>query len=463
MKPAHQLTEPSTLTTTLSNGLRVISQETYGQAATIGMYVQAGSAWEEKAGSTHMMQHLFFKSTANRSHAQLVLDLENIGASVTSTSGREQLVFSMDLLRDALDEGMELLADTLLQPVVEESEVEAVKAICGIERESLQEAPQMWITEAIHGAAYGTDSPMGHSLHATPEQLPQLTVETVKAYRDEFFVGPRMVLAGTGVEHERFVALAEKWFKEVPASRAGASPATPVQPLYTGGEVRIEQSPSDLSYCAIAFECDGWHGKGKSIIFMIFCVFVLKFLLDLVPICVWQTLLGGGDSFSAGGPGKGMYSRLYTTILNRYFWVESATAFTSMHNNTGLLGIYGAAVPEHTHNLFAVLCNHFVQMFQHPVHETELQRAKNQLKSSVLMNLESRLVLNEDIGRQLLTYGKREDPNVICDRIDAITALDLQRVAQKILKTQPSIVSLGEMGQFPSYELIQKALKNGLV
>ena len=158
-----------------------------------------------------------------------------------------------------------------------------------------------------------------------------------------------------------------------------------------------------------------------------------------------------------------MYSRLYTTILNRYFWVESATAFTSMHNNTGLLGIYGAAVPEHTHNLFAVLCNHFVQMFQHPVHETELQRAKNQLKSSVLMNLESRLVLNEDIGRQLLTYGKREDPNVICDRIDAITALDLQRVAQKILKTQPSIVSLGEMGQFPSYELIQKALKNGLV
>lgn len=65
---------------------------------------------------------------------------------------------------------------------------------------------------------------------------------------------------------------------------------------------------------------------------------------DLVAMCVVQILLGGGDSFSAGGPGKGMYSRLYRELLNRYYWVEGAEAFVNLHNETGVLGIAGAWV-----------------------------------------------------------------------------------------------------------------------
>lgn len=68
----------------------------------------------------------------------------------------------------------------------------------------------------------------------------------------------------------------------------------------------------------------GWHDK------------------DLVAMCVAQILLGGGDSFSAGGPGKGMYSRLYRELLNRFYWVEGAEAFVNLHNETGVLGIAGA-------------------------------------------------------------------------------------------------------------------------
>jgi mitochondrial-processing peptidase subunit alpha len=78
-----------------------------------------------------------------------------------------------------------------------------------------------------------------------------------------------------------------------------------------------------------------------------------------VPTCVLQTLLGGGDSFSAGGPGKGMNSRLYTQVLNKYFWAESAEAFTSMHTESGLLGIAGAAPPNKAAEMMHIFCEHF--------------------------------------------------------------------------------------------------------
>lgn len=181
-----------------------------------------------------------------------------------------------------------------------------------------------------------------------------------------------------------------------------------------------------------------------------------------MPVCVLQTLLGGGDSFSAGGPGKGMYSRLYTSVLNRYYWVESATAFTSIHKDTGLLGIYGAAMPQHSSNLIAILCNQFLRLVSEPVAPIELSRAKNQLKSSVLMNLESRMILYEDIGRQILTYGRRESPESICAKIDAVTEQDIMRLARTALTSEPSLVCYGNVALFPTHDQVQAALKDGL-
>lgn len=119
-------------------------------------------------------------------------------------------------------------------------------------------------------------------------------------------------------------------------------------------------------------------------------------------------------------------------------------------------------MPENATNLMAIMCNQFTRIATEPVLEDEFCRAKNQLKSSVLMNLESRLVLHEDIGRQVLTYGVRKDPTLICEKIDAITKEDLLRVARKAVSTNPSIVSYGNLDNFPKYEQIQYAIQSEL-
>uniref|UniRef100_A0AAV1TDA0 Alpha-MPP n=1 Tax=Peronospora matthiolae TaxID=2874970 RepID=A0AAV1TDA0_9STRA len=452
LKPASQLKAPETKISLLPSGLRVISHETYGQAATLGLFIDAGSRDEcdESVGVTHLLEHLGFKSTTLRSHAELVREVEDIGALTTSSSGREQIIYTIDLLRDNVEKGLELLADAILNVELLPEEMESIKAVMRIQTEELMENPQAMLQEFIHAAAYGVDKPLGRPLQCPLHKIDALTVDKVQKFRAEHFVAHKMVLAGSGVDHARLVKHAEKLFANVSVAISDTQMTTPVKRkvvepvVYTGGLYPLSKPESEFSYAALAFPTGGWHDE------------------DLVPICVLHTLLGGGDSFSAGGPGKGMYSRLYTSVLNRFYWVESAFAFSSIHADVGLLGIYGACIPSHTSNLVALLCNQMLGVAKQPVDAIELARAKNQLKSSVLMNLESRMILYEDIGRQLLTYGMRETPESVCVKIDRVTAADIQRVVREAMKHPPSLVYSGDIPRFPQYHQVVAGIQEGL-
>jgi len=158
---------------------------------------------------------------------------------------------------------------------------------------------------------------------------------------------------------------------------------------------------------------------------------------DIYALATLQTLLGGGGSFSAGGPGKGMYSRLYTHVLNQHGWVESCVAFNHSYTDSGVFGIAASCAPERIANMLDVMCrelhNLTVETGFSALQEGEVQRAKNQLKSSLLMNLESRMVELEDLGRQVQVQGRKTGVKEMCRKIDALTVKDLRRVARTVM------------------------------
>jgi mitochondrial-processing peptidase subunit alpha len=169
---------------------------------------------------------------------------------------------------------------------------------------------------------------------------------------------------------------------------------------------------------------------------------------DIYAVAVLQMLLGGGGSFSAGGPGKGMYSRLYTSVLNQHAWVESCVAFNHGYADSGLFGVAASCGPQHAASMLDVICRELAALAADPnarsgpsaggvgrlqrLHGVEVERAKNQLRSNLLMNLESRLVELEDLGRQVQTHGRRIGVAEMCERIDAITVEDLRRTAESM-------------------------------
>ena len=174
-------------------------------------------------------------------------------------------------------------------------------------------------------------------------------------------------------------------------------------------------------------------------------------------MCVMDTLLGGGSSFSAGGPGKGMYTRLYREVLNRHGWVDQMNAFSITGDNQGLFGLYGATTPDYAGSLCHLILEQQMMLLDRKADATELDRARNQLRSTVLMNLESRAILCEDIGRQVLTLGERMDVDELCDRISAVSSQDLQDVAQSILSQKPSIALLNGVADDRLYDDIADA------
>merc|ERR1712060_1040507 len=175
----------------------------------------------------------------------------------------------------------------------------------------------------------------------------------------------------------------------------------------------------------------------------------------LVPLCVLNTMMGGGASFSAGGPGKGMYTRLYLNILNQSPHVHTVSVFTAFYKDVGLFGVYGATPSNCMESLVGIVCQEMKKMGQ-SISPVELDRAKNQLKSSLLMNLERRDILFEDIGRQVLTYGARKSPEELVAEIEAVTAEDVISVAKAMLQTPPSVAVYGEVSSVPRYDKIAK-------
>lgn len=157
---------------------------------------------------------------------------------------------------------------------------------------------------------------------------------------------------------------------------------------------------------------------------------------DIYALATLQTLLGGGGSFSAGGPGKGMYTRLYTNVLNQYGWVESCIAFNHSYTDSGIFGISASCSPTRTTEMLEVMCRELHALSQDSgywaLQPQEVNRAKNQLRSSLLMNLESRMVELEDLGRQVQVHGRKVSVSEMCRHIEALTVEDLRRVARQV-------------------------------
>lgn len=133
-----------------------------------------------------------------------------------------------------------------------------------------------------------------------------------------------------------------------------------------------------------------------------------------------------------------MYSRLYTNVLNQHGWVESCVAFNHSYTDSGIFGISASCSPTKVTQMLDVMCRELQALTLDTgfsaLQLVEVNRAKNQLKSSLLMNLESRMVELEDLGRQVQIHGRKVGVKEMCSKIDALTVPELRRVAKLIVE-----------------------------
>ncbi|PKA64317.1 Mitochondrial-processing peptidase subunit alpha [Apostasia shenzhenica] len=376
-----------------------------------------------------------FKCTKNRSHKNIVREIEATGGNAGASASREQMAYNYDTLKAYVPVAVELLVDCIRNPIFLDYEIEEQLAKLRCETvEAAAKDPQQFLLESLHVVGYS--GALGNPLMASEAALERLDGSLIRKFYFENYTADRIVLAAFGVDHERLLTLSEPLFYDL----NGGSPVDVPNSTYTGGDFR-QKVDAERTHVALAFEFSGGWRHDK----------------DATTLTVLQTLMGGGGSFSAGGPGKGMHSRLYLRVLNKYQQVHSFSAFSSIYNDSGLFGIFLTTGSDFVAKAVdAAVSELLVIATPGQVTDLELSRAKNATKSAVLMNLESRAIVSEDIGRQILTYGCRKPVGHFLKCLDEITLDDLTILAQKMLSSPLTMACLGDVDTVPSYESVSR-------
>ncbi|CAD7089833.1 unnamed protein product [Hermetia illucens] len=454
--PRHE--NKTTQVTTLSNGLKVASEDHFGQFCTIGVVINSGPRYEVAypSGVSHFLEKLAFHSTVHYDDKDLILkQLENHGGICDCQSSRDTFIYAASADSRGIEPVTRVLADVVLRPKLSEEEVNLARQTVQFELESLRMRPEQEpiLMDMIHAAGY-RENTLGLPKICPEKNLEVINRNVLMQYLKNHHTPDRMVVAGVGVKHDELVKYVEKYFineepiwKSEKIQSSGANKVDTSLAQYTGG-LKIEEC--DIPIYAAA----GLPELAHIVIGLEGCSHQDD---DFIPACVLNIMMGGGGSFSAGGPGKGMYTRLYTNVLNRYHWMFSATAYNHAYADTGLFCIHASAPPANVREMTEVITRELVSMASQP-DEQELRRAKTQLQSMLLMNLETRPVVFEDIGRQVLATGSRNPPKHYIDAIGRITSKDIQRIARRILSSPPSVAARGDIKKLPDMKDIQAGI-----
>ncbi|KAL1925418.1 uncharacterized protein VTP21DRAFT_301 [Calcarisporiella thermophila] len=460
-----------TKVTLLENGVRIATMETdiSGLMASVGVFVSAGSRFETEQswGTSHIVDRLAFKSTKHRTTEQILDEIAALGGNFTCTSSRESIMYQSAIFKRDIRQTLALLSDVVQHPLITPEEVEEQRE--AIAHELSEMTMEALVPEIVHMTAFPGGA-LGNSMVCTGGHLSKMTPDVVRKYMQEWFRPERLVITAAGIPHEELVSLVSEYFGkesgsalQASALQAAPSPLPSPKPKasrYRGGTRLIPQPDLPHTHLCIAFEAPAASHP------------------DAYPLAAIHLMLGGGGTFSEGGPGKGVHTRLYS-LLMRHSWLESCHAFHHAYSDGGLIGVWVVCATDHNLHAVEVVARELFLLTRDPVATSppeaerscadeatqapmlggvtleELTRAKTRLKSALLMRLESKLAQVEELARQLLLLGDVSVEEAI-DRIDAVGQKDVVRVARRVFsgEKRPTVVGVGNVRGLKAVERI---------
>jgi processing peptidase subunit beta len=422
--------------------MKVATEEGLGETATIGVWIDGGSAYESEHnnGVAHFLEHMAFKGTKNRSRTDIELEFENMGGHLNAYTSREQTVYYAQVFKQDVPKAIEIISDIVQNSSFDDPNIESERSTILREMEEVNQDNAEVIFDHLHGIAF-QGTPLARPILGTTENVQSIKRQDLLNFVNTYYAGERMVLAGAGaVKHEELLALGEKYFGGLPATRRTdnrlivASNAD--KPTFTGGFLEHRDDSMEEVHVAFAVEGVSWDHP------------------DYYVFMVVQTIIGAWDKNIGGG--KNLGSRLAETFATENLG-KSFTAFNTCYRNTGLFGIYLVIEKEHEKEdpIYEAM-NEWNRIGKN-LGEGELERAKSKLKAQLLMQLDGTVAICEDVGRQVLSYGRRLPITEIFERINRITVKDVMRVLSTHCEdADPAIVAIGPTDAFPDYAQMRR-------
>ncbi len=406
--------------TVLSNGMLVLTERmAHVNSLSMGVWVNSGARDEtaERNGISHFVEHMVFKGTTSRTAQQIAREVDSMGGNLDAFTSKENVCFNIKVLEEKAEPALDILSDLVLHPTFTSEDVTREQGVI-LEEIKMDEDNPDYLVNEIFTQKFWKGDPLGRPILGTSETVSSFTAEVLFEEHARRFAAQTMVFSAAGdLEHDAFVERVERRF--------GSLVPHP-DPLIAGQSIPI-------AYPHITLK------RKRSLEQVQICLGVPAPRVSdprRYGLYLMNTILGGG-----------MSSRLFQTIREDRGLAYSIYSEMSPFRDTGSLCVYAGASIEKAQEVVQLTVKELSRLTTEPVSEPELARAKDQLRSNIVMGLESSGSRMANLARQQMYYGRFFGVEEIVADIDRVTVAEIQVLAQSLFQPEKlALTMLGNLG-----------------
>lgn len=387
----------------LINGVPVVMEALKNmRSVVVGLWVKVGSRNEpsEINGISHFLEHMFFKGTRKRTAKDIAFETDSLGGELNAFTSRETTTFYIKVLDEFLEKGLELLSDVFLNSLFPEEDIEKEKKIIKEEIKMVEDTPDDYIHDLFNQTIWG-HSGIGQPVLGRRETIRIFTRDDLMAHIRKYYGVKDIVISCAGnFDHMHLMALLNKNLGNL---RRGSEPERGAPP---GFQSTMHVFSKQLSEAHLCLGFKGIHHASK----------------DRYSLFTLNTILGAGVS-----------SRLFQEIREKRGLAYAIYSFIASYSDTGLWGIYAGVSRKKVREVIELILQEMHHL-KDTITESELQRAKNQLKGNIILGLESTSSRMNNIARQEIYHGRYFSPKEIMDEVDSITLKQIKDLAELIIR-----------------------------
>jgi predicted Zn-dependent peptidase len=407
-------------TSTLTNGIRVVTERMqHVRSVSLGVWVGSGSRRESPTenGISHFIEHMVFKGTKNRSAEEIARSVDSIGGGLDAFTSKEMVSYNTKVLDEHVPIAFDVLADLVLNPLFRADDIEKEKGVILEELKMEVDNPEYLLHE-IFSSNFWKDHPIGKPILGTKETITSFHSDMLREYFERIYSpGNILITAAGNLHHDKLVDLARHHFEGLPVNAALEPEARPKEHarLVFRNKPSLEQTHLYLGVPAYPMS----HPAR-------FACYVLN------------TVLGGG-----------MSSRLFQNIREKQGLAYAVYSELSMYTDTGCMAIYAGTSVENAHQMVESIVKELRDLKENPVPAEELRRAKDHLKGSFVLGLESTSSRMGNLARQELYFKRFFTLDEMLNSIEQVTAEQVQSIAQEFFEARHmNLAMLGNLGDF---------------
>lgn len=403
----------------LENGIRVVAERISSvKSVSIGLWVNVGSRdeTEDEYGASHFLEHMFFKGTKTRSAKQIALTTDELGGELNAFTTRESTTFYAKVLDEHLATVIDLLGDIFQSSLFDPAEIEKECQVIIEEIKMVEDDPEDLVYDLHLEKTWGGSS-LAHSILGTPKSVRSMTREKILGYIKRTYDPKEMVIAIAGrFDPKKMMAQIESAFGSYSNPEAKLQERRPPKIV---PHVRVKKRKLEQAHLCIATDGLSYLSPERYALYLL------------------NTILGGGVS-----------SRLFQEVREERGWAYSIYSSPSSYLDCGLFTIYAGTSPQNVDNVVDIVLKMLNKVKKHGIDASELLRAKNQTKGSMMLSMESTSTRMCRIAKEELYFGRNFSLKEIVREIDKVSLQDLQDLANALFRQDSlSLTVLGQVSR----------------